>query len=205
MGAKTYQILEFRASKNCRLGSRWIHTDERFFYVKSNSFTKIIDSKLIHSLTKIYHGMDQSRIDIFREITWLTCQFWIFICERRIWLWLWPTWPNHCFLVVMFKKRCSKVQLDMSWIDCQISNLLELVSCQLISMSPVDFHCFHNLCLLIRLSRKTKKLEYQKYLLTLDLGWSNKLSCKISAFYLENRKSCGHLKFQQATNKIKKS
>ena len=105
----------------------------------------------------------------------------------------------------MFKKRCSKVQLDMSWIDCQISNLLELVSCQLISMSPVDFHCFHNLCLLIRLSRKTKKLEYQKYLLTLDLGWSNKLSCKISAFYLENRKSCGHLKFQQATNKMKKS
>ena len=47
----------------------------------------------------------------------------------------------------------------------------------------------------IRLSRKTKKLEYQKYLLTLDLGWSNKLSCKISALYLENRKSCGHLKF----------
>ena len=39
----------------------------------------------------------------------------------------------------------------------------------------------------------------------MDLGWSNKLSCKISAFYLENRKSGGHLKFQQATNKIKKS
>ena len=39
----------------------------------------------------------------------------------------------------------------------------------------------------------------------MDLGWSNKLSCKISAFYLENRKSCGRLKFQQATNKIKKS
>ena len=50
-----------------------------------------------------------------------------------------------------------------------------------------------------------KKLEYQKSLLTMDLGWSNKLSCKISAFYLENRKSGGHLKFQQATNKIKKS
>ena len=56
-----------------------------------------------------------------------------------------------------------------------------------------------------RLSQKTKKLEYQKCLLTLDVGWSNKLSCKISAFQLENRKSCGHLKFQQATNKIKKS
>ena len=39
----------------------------------------------------------------------------------------------------------------------------------------------------------------------MDLGWSNKLSCKISAFYLENRKSGGHLKFQQATNKIEKS
>ena len=37
--------------------------------------------------------------------------------------------------------------------------------------------------LLIRLSQKTKILEYQKYLLTLDGGWSNKLSCKISAFY----------------------
>ena len=57
----------------------------------------------------------------------------------------------------------------------------------------------------IRLSQKTKKLEYQKSLFTMDLGWSNKLSCKISAFYLENRKSGGHLKFQQATNKIKKS
>ena len=56
-----------------------------------------------------------------------------------------------------------------------------------------------------RLSQKIKKLEYQKSLLTMDLGWSNKLSCKISAFYLENRKSCGHLKFRQATNKIKKS
>ena len=56
-----------------------------------------------------------------------------------------------------------------------------------------------------RLSQYIKMLEYQKSLLTLDLGWSNKLSCKISAFYLENRKSCGHLKFQQATNKIKKS
>ena len=57
----------------------------------------------------------------------------------------------------------------------------------------------------IRLSQKIKKLEYQKSLLTLDVGWSNKLSCKISAFYLENRKSGGHLKFQQATNKIEKS
>ena len=57
----------------------------------------------------------------------------------------------------------------------------------------------------IRLSQKTKKLEYQKSLLTMDLGWSNKLSCKISAFYLENRKLGGHLKFQLATNKIKKS
>ena len=56
-----------------------------------------------------------------------------------------------------------------------------------------------------RLSQKTKKLEHQKSLLTMDLGWSNKLSCKISAFYLENRKSGGHLKFQQATNKIKNS
>ena len=59
--------------------------------------------------------------------------------------------------------------------------------------------------LYVRLSQKTKKLEYQKSLLTMDLGWSNKLSCKISAFYLENRKSGGHLKFQQATNKIEKS
>ena len=56
-----------------------------------------------------------------------------------------------------------------------------------------------------RLSQKTKKLEYQKNLLTLDVGWSNKHSCKISAFYLENRKLGGHLKFQLATNKIKKS
>ena len=46
-----------------------------------------------------------------------------------------------------------------------------------------------------RLSQKSKKLEYQKSLLTLDLGWSNKLSCKILAFYLENRKSGDHLKF----------
>ena len=46
-----------------------------------------------------------------------------------------------------------------------------------------------------RLSQKTKKLEYQKYLLTLDVGWSNKHSYKISAFYLENRKLGGHLKF----------
>ena len=62
-----------------------------------------------------------------------------------------------------------------------------------------------SLWLLSRLSQKIKKLEYLKSLLTLDLGWSNKLSCKISAFYLENRKSGGHLKFQQATNKIEKS
>ena len=47
----------------------------------------------------------------------------------------------------------------------------------------------------VRLSQKSKKLEYQKSLLTLDLGWSNKLSCKILAFYLENRKSGDHLKF----------
>ena len=59
--------------------------------------------------------------------------------------------------------------------------------------------------ILARLSQKMKKLEYQKSLLTMDFGWSNKLSCKISAFYLENRKSGGHLKFQQATNKIEKS
>ena len=63
----------------------------------------------------------------------------------------------------------------------------------------------NGLVLSSRLSQKIKKLEYQKSLLTLDLGWSNKLSCKISAFYLENRKSGGHLKFQQATNKIEKS
>ena len=56
-----------------------------------------------------------------------------------------------------------------------------------------------------RLSQKNKKFEYQKSLLTLDVGWLDKLSCKISASYLENRKSSGCLKFQRATNKIKKS
>ena len=56
-----------------------------------------------------------------------------------------------------------------------------------------------------RLSQKNKKFEYQKSLLTLDVGWLDKLSCKISASYLENRKSSGCLKFQWATNKIKKS
>ena len=55
-----------------------------------------------------------------------------------------------------------------------------------------------------RLSQKNKKFEYQKSLLTLDVGWLDKLSCKISASYLENRKSSGCLKFQWAANKIKK-
>ena len=56
-----------------------------------------------------------------------------------------------------------------------------------------------------RLSQKNKKFEYQKSLLTLYVVWLDKLSCKISASYLENRKSSGCLKFQWATNKIKKS
>ena len=30
--------------------------------------------------------------------------------------------------------------------------------------------------------KKPKNLEYQKSLLTLDVGWASKLSCKISAF-----------------------
>ena len=49
--------------------------------------------------------------------------------------------------------------------------------------------------LYVRLSQKTKKLEYQKSLLTMDVGWLDKLPCKISASYLENRKSGGHLNF----------
>ena len=53
--------------------------------------------------------------------------------------------------------------------------------------------------------KKWKSWNIKKCLLTLDVGWSNKHSCKISAFYLENRKLGGHLKLQLATTKIKKS
>ena len=67
-----------------------------------------------------------------------------------------------CDLQSLFKKRCTKVQLDMTWIDCQTSNSLELLSYQLTSLSPVDFHCFQNLCLLMAVKKMTKDLCMKK-------------------------------------------